>query len=131
MKVAVIGSRTFNDYAMLKDYLDRLNAMQHISKIISGGAAGADKLAERWADENGVGKLIFEAIWDDLSHPDALVKVNSRGKPYDARAGFRRNKEIIENADVVLAFWNGSSRGTKDGIDHAEKKGKPIKIIKF
>lgn len=131
MKVAVIGSRTFGDYAMIKDYLDRLNAMREISRIISGGAAGADMLGERWAEENKVEKLVFEAKWDDLTHSDALIKVNSRGKQYDARAGFRRNKDIIEAADVVIAFWDGSSRGTKDGIDHAGKIGKPIKIIRF
>jgi len=129
MKVAVIGSRGFTDYSKLKDYLDRLNALRPISLIVSGGAAGADSLGERWADENGVEKLVFEAKWDDLTHPDARIKVNAYGKKYDANAGFRRNKDIIDAANVILAFWDGKSPGTRNSIDYAKFKNKPLKII--
>jgi hypothetical protein len=131
MKVAVIGSRGFADYEKVKDYLGRLNAKRKIALIVSGGADGADSLGERWADENGVQKLIFEAKWDDLTHPDARIKVNSRGKKYDANAGFRRNRDIVDNCDVVLAFWDGRSPGTKNSIDYARSKNKPLKIISY
>lgn len=129
MKVAVIGSRGFTDYAKMKDYLDRLNSMRPITLVVSGGAEGADSLGERWADENGVAKLIFEAKWSDLTHPDARIKVNSRGNKYDANAGFRRNRDIVDAADVVLAFWDGKSPGTRNSVDYARSKNKPIKII--
>ena len=106
----MIGSRGFTDYPKMKDYLDRLNAMRPISLIVSGGAGGADSLAERWADENGVAKLIYEAKWSDLTHPDARIKVNSRGNKYDANAGLRRNRDIVDNCDVVLAFHMNKHR---------------------
>ena len=130
MKVAVIGSRGFADYGIVKDYLDRLNAMRDITVIISGGAQGADSLGERWADENRVAKRVYEAKWRDLTHQDTLVKVNSSGYRYDARAGFRRNRDIVDAADVILAFWNMSSPGTGDSIGYAKKTRKPIKIIR-
>ena len=129
MKVAVVGSRNFSDYAKVKDYLDRLNAMRGIDTIVSGGAKGADSLGEKWARENRVKTLIFEAKWDDVTHPGAVIKSNQWGKKYDATAGFRRNKQIIEAADVVLAFWDMRSPGTKDSVEYARKIKKPIKII--
>lgn len=130
MKVAVIGSRGFDDYAKVKDYLDRLNAKREIKLVVSGGAAGADALGEKWADDNGVDKLIFEAQWKDLSHADARIKVNRYGEQYDANAGHRRNKDIVNAADVVLAFWDGVSPGTKNSIGYARLINKPILIIK-
>ncbi len=129
MKVAVIGSRGFTDYEKVKDYLGRLDSKRKITLIVSGGADGADSLGERWADENGVQKLIFEAKWDDLTHPDARIKVNRYGKKYDANAGFRRNRDIVDNCDVVLAFWDGRSPGTRNSVDYARSKNKPLKII--
>ena len=129
MKVAVIGSRGFTDYVVVKDYLDRLHAMKPISLIVSGGAGGADSLGERWSDENTIHKNILPAKWDDLSHPDARIKTNTWGKQYDANAGHRRNKDIVNAADVILAFWDGKSPGTKNGIQYAQSIKKSIKII--
>lgn len=129
MKVAVIGSRGFTDYAKVKDYLDRFNAACPITLIVSGGAGGADSLGARWADETGVPKLIHEAKWDDLTHPEARIKTNTYGKRYDANAGFRRNSDIIRDAEVVMAFWDGVSPGTRDSIKKAEAAKKWIKII--
>ena len=129
MKVAVIGSRGFTDYSVVKDYLDRLNAMHPISVIVSGGAKGADSLGEAWADENGVAKCIYHAEWENLSHPDAVILTNQYGKRYDARAGHRRNRFIINDADLVLAFWDKRSKGTADAVGYAKSIGKPIKII--
>lgn len=128
-RVAVIGSRDFNNYIQMKDVLDKLRLVVDIVSIVSGGAKGADSLAERYADENGITKTIFEAAWSDLSHPDALVKPNKFGKLYDARAGFRRNKTIVENADVVIAFHHDNSPGTRDSINYARSLNKPIKVI--
>lgn len=68
MKVAVIGSRGFTDYEKVKDYLGRLDSKRKITLIVSGGADGADSLGERWADENGVQKLIFRG---EMGRPDA------------------------------------------------------------
>ena len=131
MKVAVIGSRHFMNYLMVKDYLDRLNQMRRITAIVSGGASGADSLGERWADSNGVDKIIYEAEWDNLTYPDAIIRTNPRGKQYDAKAGMRRNILIIDNCDVVLAFWDMHSPGTRSAVQQAKKIHRPIKVIKI
>ena len=41
----------------------------------------------------------------------------------------KRNDEIIEYADIVYAFWNGKSRGTKYVIENCKKKGKQVRIF--
>jgi hypothetical protein len=115
MKLAVIGSRSFNDYNMLKEKLDKLNSRKKIRMIVSGGAAGADCLAEQWAGENDVEVKVFFPDWEKY------------GKP----AGFIRNKQIIDSADAVIAFWDGQSRGTQHSINLAKARGIPVHVIKF
>ena len=116
---------------MVKEKLDKLNSIRKITCIVSGGADGADSLGEKYADDYGIPKTIHMAKWDDLSHPDALVKTNTYGKKYDARAGFRRNYFIIDDADLVLAFQINRSKGTQHSIDYAKKINKPIKVYEF
>jgi hypothetical protein len=109
MKVAVIGSRTFNSYESVVNVLSKIN----ITEIISGGAKGADSLGERYAKDNDIPTQIFLPDWQ------------THGK----KAGFLRNTQIIEACEMVVAFWDGESRGTKDSLDKAEKLGKKILII--
>jgi len=109
MKIAVVGSRSFNDYDFLKEKL----SLYKIDVIISGGAPGADSLAERYAEENNIETIIFPAEWE--THGRA--------------AGPIRNKLIVENCDYLIAFWNGKSRGTKFSIDYAKELGKETVII--
>lgn len=111
-KVAVIGSRGFTDYSLLKTELDRVTAP---FIIVSGGAKGADSLAEKYADEMGYTKLIFPAEWEK----------------YGRSAGFKRNRLIIESSDIVLAFWDGVSKGTKHSINIAKSINKPHRIILY
>lgn len=113
IKLAIIGSREFNDYELFKKELEPYK--NKISLIISGGARGADKLAERYADEFNIPKLIFLADWDK----------------YGKGAGFIRNFKIIESCDCVIAFWDGKSKGTKHSLIIANEKNKPIKIINY
>lgn len=114
MRIAIIGSRGFNDYDKLEKTLNEyLDKEDKVSMIVSGGARGADSLGERWAKENGIETLIFLPDW------------NKHGKS----AGYIRNKDIIENSDLVIAFWDGVSKGTKHSIDIARSSGKEV-IIK-
>jgi hypothetical protein len=113
MKLAVVGSRTFNDYSLLERTLLRVRTP--ITEIVSGGARGADSLAARWAHVHGVPLKEFLPDW----------------KKYGKSAGFRRNREIIEYADAMLAFWDGISRGTKHDIDLAIELGKPYHAIRI
>jgi hypothetical protein len=111
MNVAVIGSRDFKDYEKVKQTLSKLN----ITLIVSGGAKGADTLGERYADEHNIPKKIFLPDWE------------KHGKV----AGFLRNTDIINEAELIVAFWDGHSKGTKDSINKAEKQGKKIIIVQF
>jgi hypothetical protein len=129
MNVAVVGSRTFRDYRFLCEKLDALRFLWGNFTIVSGGAQGADSLAVRWAKERGMPEpIVIPAAWDDLSHPDAVIKTRRDGKRYDARAGFRRNQQIIDHCDVVVAFWDGRSPGTRDTLRKATFSGKLAKI---
>lgn len=111
MKLAIIGSRDFIDYNFLQETLEPYK--NKITKVISGGARGADKLGERWAIENNIPTQIFYADWDNL------------GKA----AGFIRNEDIIKNCEVCVAFWDGKSNGTKHSLSLCKKYNKPTKTI--
>jgi hypothetical protein len=121
ISLAIVGSRSFTNYALLADRLDELrdewrDQGVEVMRIVSGGAQGADKLAERYARDNDLPLVIKAPNW----HPE--------GK-FDRGAGKKRNTEIVAEADRVVAFWDGSSPGTRDTITKARKAGKWIKII--
>jgi len=124
VKIAIVGSRDFNNYELLKktitDFLftnrtdEEFYEMSYKDHtIVSGGAKGADMLAERFADEFELEKIIFKPDWD----------------LYGKSAGFKRNKDIIRNADVVFAFWDGKSKGTQHSINLAKEMDKELYII--
>ena len=110
-RIAVIGSRTFTDYGVLKKLWDEY----HPFILVSGGAKGADMLAEKYADEKGYEKVIFKPDW----------------KKYGRAAGIKRNQEIINLADEVVGFWNKMSEGTGHSLELARKKGMPVTIVTF
>ena len=109
-RVLIAGSRDFNNYNLVKEVIDGLPKDIKISTIISGTARGADSLGEQYANENNISLERYPANWD------------LHGKP----AGYIRNKQMAEVANVLVAFWNGSN-GTKNMIDLA--KAKNIKVI--
>lgn len=115
--VAVVGSRGFTDYTFLTSQLDAYRSQNLITKIVSGGATGADRLAARYAREKGIPLDEKRPNW------------NARGV-YNPKAGLERNTEIVAAADVVIAFWDGSSPGTRDTIRKARKMGKEV-IVHF
>ena len=108
MKVAVVGSRDL--------YVDDLSPYlpKETQEIVSGGARGIDSCAARYAKEHG------------LKLKEFLPDYERFGK----QAPLLRNLEIIDYADMVLAFWDGESRGTYFVIENCKKKQKPIKIFK-
>jgi len=109
MTVAIIGSRKFTNYREFLQLMPKLD----ITKIISGGATGADSLAHRYALDNDIAYLEFLPDWD----------------LYGKVAGPIRNKLIINNADHVIAFWDGRSKGTASSIKLAQHKGISINVI--
>ena len=110
MKVAIIGSRTADEHidrAILR-YLPPT-----ATEIVSGGAEGVDTAAARIAHQLRIPLRVFE--------PDYAA--------YGKRAPLMRNAQIIDYADEVLAFWDGSSRGTMHVIAACIKQGRPVRII--
>lgn len=111
MIVAVVGSRNFNDYMLLQSVLDEFCLNNKVTKLVSGGARGADKLAERYAAER---KLEIEVLVPDWK--------TGRG------AGLARNTEIVAKADTIVTFWDGVSPGTRDTLRKASKAKKNIVV---
>ena len=107
MIVAVIGSRslTVNN---LEKYLP-----ESTTEIVSGGARGVDSCAKAYAVQKG---LKLTEFFPDYS-------------TYGRKAPLIRNQLIINYADCVLAFWDGSSRGTKFVINACRNQGKPIRLF--
>lgn len=115
MRLAIIGSRSFKDYYKLCIEVNKLRETEEITTIISGGANGADYLGKKYSIDYYLGYKEYPAEWDK----------------YGKSAGFRRNVDIVNDSDIILAFWDGKSRGTKHSIDLATKSGKKVIIIGF
>lgn len=129
--IAIIGSRTFNNHRLLQTTVDNYIKDNDITEvtIVSGGAKGADTIGAKYAEFNDYKLIVHEADWKDLTQPGARIKTNQYGK-YNANAGHYRNTLIINDADVVIAFTNGSP-GTANSIHKAKKAGKPVNIVNF
>lgn len=115
----VVGSRGFLDYNLLKDTLDNIRDKNNNISIVSGGAAGADSLAERYANENNIPIEIFRANWNK----------------YGRSAGYIRNEEMhkyisTKENRMCIAFWDGQSRGTQHNFSLAKKYSNPIMLIR-
>ena len=115
-RVIIAGSRSFNDYVLLREQC--LSILQekmrtHRVIIVSGHARGADSLGERFANEF---RLPFEL------HP---AKWRLLGKA----AGMVRNAEMAKCSDALIAFWDGESRGTRHMISFARKRGLEVSVI--
>lgn len=106
MRVAVIGSRGIT----VSDLGRFLPA--NTTEIISGGAKGVDTSAKEYA----------------LSHGIKLTEFLPEYALYGRAAPLKRNITIIENADIVLAFWDGKSRGTKFVIDSCHRLGVEVRV---
>lgn len=111
-KLAVIGSRSFANTRLLDEVLSDLKP--RLGEVVSGGARGADIMAERWARKNGVETCIFLPDHKRYRH-----------------AYHHRNRLIVERCDKLLAFWDGRSTGTRYTIEYAKRLGRPVKIVRF
>ena len=117
MNIAIVGGRDFSDYTLLKESLSAYISIYSgiPDNIVSGGAKGADTLAAQFAAEMDIPLLVFKPDYQKYGRGATLV----------------RNTQIIENADVVFAFWDGQSKGTKDSITKAKKLQKELHIISY
>ena len=117
-KVIIAGSRGFSNYKLLREQCNKyLREKRKTSNIIivSGHARGADTLGEKYAQDEGFALEIYPAQWKKL------------GK----QAGYRRNEQMAEVADALIAFWDGESKGTKHMIDIMNAKSLQVKVVEY
>ncbi len=117
-RVIIAGTRDFSNYELLKEKCDNiLSAKRKDSNIVilSGTAKGADRLGERYAREQGFLLRRFPADWDKDGN----------------KAGPIRNAKMADNADALIAFWDGTSRGTAHMIMTAKEKGLATRVINY
>ncbi|MBR2970179.1 MAG: hypothetical protein IKC48_00035 [Clostridia bacterium] len=106
MKIAVVGSRSVT-VADMDRYISACD------EIVSGGAVGVDSCAAEYAKKQGIKLTVFLPQYERYGRVAPIV----------------RNKEIVDYADKIVAFWNGRSKGTLSVINYAKKIGKPCEVI--
>lgn len=106
MKIAVIGSRNIS-------VIDLKGHISNCEEIVSGGAVGVDSCAEKYAEENGLKLTVFLPQYERYGRAAPII----------------RNKQIVDYADKIIAFWDGKSKGTLSVIKYAEKTGKQCDVI--
>jgi len=106
MKIAIVGSRTIMKVCIGEH-------VSHEDEIVSGGAKGVDACAVEYA------------LKHEMKYTEFLPEYDLYGRS----APIIRNKEIVDYADRIVAFWDGTSKGTLSVINYAKKKGKDCKVI--
>lgn len=115
-KVIIAGGREFDDYPLLEKTMDNLLSNVKVNiVVVCGMARGADSLGEKYAKSKGYQIDYFPADW----------------KLYGKRAGYIRNEQMAKNADALVAFWDGQSRGTKHMIDLARKYNLKVRVKRY
>ena len=108
MKLLIVGSRSIKKCDLEKYIPDG------VTMIITGGADGIDALAEKYADQKHLSKLILRPQYN----------------LYRKFAPLKRNEEMVDLCDMALIVWDGHSNGTKYTLNYAEKKGKKVILAK-
>ncbi len=112
--IGIVGSRNFNKWDLLVSEMNKIiDTYGEPNSIISGGAKGADSMAEKWANNNGCKIVIHRALWE------------IHGK----RAAYLRNKDIVRDSDILLAFPSKNGRGTQMTINLSQEKEMQIIIV--
>lgn len=107
--LAIVGSRDFPDLDRVRRFVETLPSN---TTIVSGGARGVDRCAATAARARGLRVIEFLAEWRRLGRS----------------AGFIRNEKIVQRCDRMVAFWDGSSSGTRHSISLARQHGRPVVI---
>ena len=113
--LAIVGSRTFHNYAHLERVIDQVRKNIKVRCIVSGGAKGADTLAKRYAVANKIEYVEKKPDWEK----------------YGKGAGFERNADIVDCADHVIAFWDSESHGTAHSIGLARESKKLLMVVEY
>lgn len=111
MRVAIVGSRGYLDLDSVVSFVDSLPVD---TVVITGGARGVDSVAEAAARKRGLEVVVHLADWAQ----------------YGKAAGQIRNQKVADDCDRMVAFWDGTSPGTKGAISIASKAGKLEKVFR-
>ncbi|SFH76130.1 Protein of unknown function [Pseudobutyrivibrio sp. OR37] len=120
-RIIIAGGRDFNNKVLFSEEVNKIVKELGIDniEIISGHSSGADSLAELYAKKHNISLKIFPAEW----------------KKYGKAAGPIRNKQMLdyslEEQSVLIAFWNGRSKGTRNMIERAKNEKTDIRIIHY
>lgn len=119
VRIIVCGGREFNDKTMFEENMDEVMKEYPNAEIVSGHASGADTFGEEYAKAHGLRLSVFPAEW----------------KKYGRAAGPIRNKQMLDYASegcpVIVAFWNGQSRGTKNMVTQAKNAGAKCHVVLY
>ncbi len=113
MRCIIAGSRTISDLTLINKAVLKSGWLKDIALVISGGARGVDKTGEQWAATNNIPIRVVPAHWEK----------------YGKSAGYRRNLEMADDADILIAVWDGQSEGTKHMIDIMQAANKPVFVF--
>jgi len=111
MRVAIVGSRHFPEMERVQSFIDSLPPG---TTIVTGGASGVDAAAGRAASERQLGVIKLPPRFEEATDPTATAQ---------------RNQQLIDAADVVVAFWDGLSAGTRQTIDRALQSGREVHVF--
>lgn len=111
MRIAIVGSRRFSEPTRVTDYV---NALPPRASIITGSASGVDAAATKAARAKGIAVQVIPASFDELA---------------DAARSAARNQKLVDACDVLVAFWDGSSKGTRSTVDRALNSGKEVHVF--
>jgi hypothetical protein len=111
MKVAIVGSRHYPDLSLVAEYVGSLPTSW---SVVTGSAAGVDATASRAARERGLPVRVLGASFEEVRDSDAAAE---------------RNQRLIDACDVLVAFWDGSSNGTRQTIDRALASGRELHVF--
>ncbi|TAN31967.1 hypothetical protein EPN29_12260 [bacterium] len=111
MRVAIVGSRRFSEPARVGDYVRTLPPR---ASIITGSASGVDAAATKAGRDQGIPVQVMPASFEELA---------------DAGKSAARNQRLIDACDVLVAFWDGSSKGTRATVERALDSGKEVHVF--
>lgn len=111
MRVAIVGSRRFFEPSRVTDYV---NALPPRASVITGSASGVDAAATKAARAKGIAVQVIAASFDELA---------------DASRSAARNQRLVDACDVLVAFWDGSSKGTRATVERALDSGKEVHVF--
>jgi predicted Rossmann fold nucleotide-binding protein DprA/Smf involved in DNA uptake len=111
MKVAIVGSRHFPDLARVESFVEGL---PDGTRLVTGSASGVDAAASRAARRRGMAVQVIGAGFEEARDPGVAD---------------RRNQRLVDQCDLLVAFWDGASTGTRTTVDRALDSGRDVQVF--